>query len=396
MSSPSRAPALARSPARPSRAPPAPSPALARFPAPLDPSRRAVSASALDARELGAGEERARDDARARDDDARQYGVWGVDGIRQRSASFAAMEEDWEAAVASVWARAGASEVATQRLLILGAAWQKAPESGIYRDPDAVAYVVDSLRTLLPGADPAKIFHAQPAVASVCMDRAVLSQRLVAVRSSVRMPPLDVALVVTKEPSLLLLDAAESRERCAAAADALRAKTAWLLDERGVASVAEVCPSLLTHEPEDVSDAFDGFRAEVYERLDGVKGWSAKLLAEKPRTHGKRRDEEDATGPGRGDADEDEDGERRDAEEERRRRTLDGGGTPLVMKNNTVARRESGSNPRGDRGGCCWESLGDDAKAAARRASVDYAGRVAEPSLRRARVRREREGARGG
>ena len=65
-----------------------------------------------------------------------------------------------------------------------------------------------------------------------------------------------------------------------------------------------------------------------------------------------------------------------------------------MMKNNTVARRESGSNLRGDRGGCCWESLGDDAKAAARRASVDYAGRVAEPSLRRARVRREREGAR--
>ena len=393
MSSPSRAPALARFPARPSRAPSAPSPALARFPAPLRASRRAVSASALDARELGAGEERARDDARARDDDARQYGVWGVDGIRQRSASFAAMEEDWEAAVASVWARAGASEVATQRLLILGAAWQKAPESGIYRDPDAVAYVVDSLRTLLPGADPAKIFHAQPAVASVCMDRAVLSQRLVAVRSSVRMPPLDVALVVTKEPSLLLLDAAESRERCAAAADALRAKTAWLLDERGVASVAEVCPSLLTHEPEDVSDAFDGFRAEVYERLDGVKGWSAKLLAEKPRTHGKRRDEEDAEESAEESAEED--GERRDAEEERRRSALDGGGTPLV-KNNTVARRESGSNPRGDRGGCCWESLGDDAKAAARRASVDYAGRVAEPSLRRARVRREREGARGG
>ena len=319
--------------------------------------------------------------------------MWGVDGIRQRSASFAAMEEDWEAAVASVWARAGASEVATQRLLILGAAWQKAPESGIYRDPDAVAYVVDSLRTLLPGADPAKIFHAQPAVASVCMDRAVLSQRLVAVRSSVRMPPLDVALVVTKEPSLLLLDAAESRERCAAAADALRAKTAWLLDERGVASVAEVCPSLLTHEPEDVSDAFDGFRAEVYERLDGVKGWSAKLLAEKPRTPRRSRDEEDAEGSAEESAEEE--SERRDAEEERRRSALDGGGTPPV-KNNTVARRASGSNPRGDRGGCCWESLGDDAKAAARRASVDYAGRVAEPSLRRARVRREREGARGG
>ena len=48
------------------RAPPAPSPALARFPAPLRASRRAVSASALDARELGAGEERARRRSRAR------------------------------------------------------------------------------------------------------------------------------------------------------------------------------------------------------------------------------------------------------------------------------------------------------------------------------------------
>ena len=34
---------------------------------------------------------RERDEKRAKLDDERQYGKWGVDGIRQRSASFAAM-----------------------------------------------------------------------------------------------------------------------------------------------------------------------------------------------------------------------------------------------------------------------------------------------------------------
>ena len=48
---------------------------------------------------MGAGEERDKYNSQAKEDDARQYGVWGVDGIRQRSASFAKMEEDWEQTV---------------------------------------------------------------------------------------------------------------------------------------------------------------------------------------------------------------------------------------------------------------------------------------------------------
>ena len=38
----------------------------------------------------------------------------------------------------------------------------------------------------------------------------------------------------------------------------------------------------------------------------------------------------------------------------------------------------------------CWSSLGEDAREAATRASVDYAGRVVEPFLRRADVERQR------
>lgn len=48
---------------------------------------------------LNPGEERDKYNSQAKEDDARQYGVWGVDGIRQRSASFAKMEEDWEQTV---------------------------------------------------------------------------------------------------------------------------------------------------------------------------------------------------------------------------------------------------------------------------------------------------------
>ena len=38
-------------------------------------------------------------------------------------------EEEWEADVCGVWEYAGASEVATQRLLILGAKWQKGEQA---------------------------------------------------------------------------------------------------------------------------------------------------------------------------------------------------------------------------------------------------------------------------
>ena len=51
--------------------------------------------------------------------------------------------------MSAVWTAAGASEVAVQRLLILGAKWQKGAQAEIYRDPDAVSRVVAS-----PGVTP--------------------------------------------------------------------------------------------------------------------------------------------------------------------------------------------------------------------------------------------------
>lgn len=154
----------------------------------------------------GAGADKDRYNEEARADDARQYGVWGVDGIRQRSSSFAAMEEDWETEVARVWADAGASEVATQRLLILGAKWQKGALGEIYRDAQAVATLVRTLRELLPGANPAAVFHLAPETALVCVDRHELMRRLVAMRAGVGIDGIDLARVVSHEPALMLLD----------------------------------------------------------------------------------------------------------------------------------------------------------------------------------------------
>jgi hypothetical protein len=62
-----------------------------------------------------------------------------------------AAEEDWESEVSAVWAAAGASEIAIQRLLILGAKWQKGELGEIYRDAEAVACMVRTLEELLPG-----------------------------------------------------------------------------------------------------------------------------------------------------------------------------------------------------------------------------------------------------
>ena len=81
---------------------------------------------------MSASDAFAKYDQDAKDDDQRQYGVWGADGIRQRSSSFAAMEQDWEAAVFKVWQEHGVGEVMTQRLLILGAEWQKTKVSPIW------------------------------------------------------------------------------------------------------------------------------------------------------------------------------------------------------------------------------------------------------------------------
>ena len=96
-----------------------------------------------------------------------------------------------------MWTAAGASEVAVQRLLILGAKWQKGAQAEIYRDPDAVSRVVASLESLLPGVRPAAVFHGEPSAALICVDRSLLSSRLVVLRASVGIPRLDLARVVS-------------------------------------------------------------------------------------------------------------------------------------------------------------------------------------------------------
>jgi len=283
----------------------------------------------------GAGEERDKYNSQAKEDDARQYGVWGVDGIRQRSASFAKMEEDWEQTVSQVWISAGATEVATQRLLILGAKWQKGALGEIYRDPEAVSVMVRSLESLLPGANPAAVFHGCPEAALVCVDRNALSAQLVALRTGVGISRFDLARVVTHSPSLLLMRDAQAQ--CAESAAALRATfLGTLLGDEGVAAAIEVCPALLEAPAEDVAGAFEGFGDDVGENVADVGGASFRLALD----------------------------------------------------------RHSCAGPSGARGGVIGEMTDGDKKEAARetgmRHAVDYAGRVAEPYLRRAKVAREK------
>ena len=245
--------------------------------------------------------------------------------------------------MSAVWTAAGASEVAVQRLLILGAKWQKGAQAEIYRDPEAVSRVIASLESLLPGVHPAAVFHGEPSAALICVDRSLLSSRLVVLRASVGIPRLDLARVVSKDPTLLTVDPTVAAATFSAASAALRDAVGWLLDEQGVASVAEMCPSMLRHEAEDVRGAFEGYRGEIAEKLEGVKGWSAALLAAV---------DEGTKGGG----------------------AAKGRTCPLTV----------------------WESLGEEAKEAATRASIDYVGRVVEPHLRRERVRREKAEGAGG
>ena len=304
----------------------------------------------------GAGEDLARYDAQAKEDDARQYGVWGVDGIRQRSASFAAMQEDWEDAVLRVWLSHGAGEVAAQRLLILGAKWQKGPQGELYRDADSVARAVRFLTELLPGADAPVIFHKAPSLALLCLNRHELSRRLVALREGARrIPPLDVAATLNKDPRPVTSETSEIKKTTRDVVDATIAAVGFVLDEQGVASVIETCPSILTAHADDVADAFAGYKSELRGRLDGVKGWSSALLFALD-------DETEEIEETENEANDDEDDSER-----------------AFMKR---------SKPTSWRS--CWSSLGEDAREAATRASVDYAGRVVEPFLRRADVERQR------
>lgn len=242
-----------------------------------------------------------------------------------------------------MWINAGATEVATQRLLILGAKWQKGALGEIYRDPEAVSVMVRSLESLLPGANPAAVFHGCPEAALVCVDRNALSAQLVALRTGVGIARFDLARVVTHSPSLLLVRDAE--RECAESAAALRATfLGTLLGDEGVAAAIEVCPALLDAPAEDVAGAFEGFRDDVGEKLANVGGASFRLALDR---------HDSCVGPS---------------------------GASCVGPSSV--------------GGLIGEMADGDKKEAARetgmRHAVDYAGRVAEPYLRRAKVAREK------
>ena len=237
-----------------------------------------------------------------------------------------------------MWTAAGATEVATQRLLILGAKWQKGALGEIYRDPEAVSVLVRSLESLLPGANPAAVFHGCPEAALVCVDRNALSAQLVALRTGVGIARFDLTRVVTHSPSLLLMR--DAARECAESAAALRATfLGTLFGDEGVAAAIEVCPALLEAPAEDVAGAFEGFRDDLGEKLA----------------------------------------------------TLGGGAFRLALD-----RHDAGASCVGpsSRGGLIGEMADGDKKDAARetgmRHAVDYAGRVAEPYLRRAKVAREK------
>ena len=250
-----------------------------------------------------------------------------------------------------------AQRLAAQRLLILGAKWQKGPQGELYRDADSVARAVRVLTELLPGADAPVIFHKSPSLALLCLNRHELSRRLVALREGARrIPPLDVAATLNKDPRPVTSETSEIKKTTKDVVDATIAAVGFVLDEQGVASVIETCPSILTAHADDVADAFAGYKSELRGRLDGVKGWSSALLFALD-------DETEASEEFRfNEANDDEDDSER-----------------AFMK-----------QPKKTSWRSCWSSLGEDAREAATRASVDYAGRVVEPFLRRADVERQR------
>lgn len=283
-------------------------------------------------------------DIQAKEDDERQYGVWGADGIRQRSASFAAMEEDWEDSVFEVWQQNGAGEVMTQRLLILGAKWQKTSYGELYRDPTAVQYAILALKELIPGCEAAHILHQQPSILfDVCTDKHSVANRVVALRSGLdQVPGLKVSRAVGKHPELLTAfkgDIEALKKTVTQNVDVVIDQVGWLLDENGVALVLETCPQILTTVgSKTVEDAFVEYKTTSYEKLNGVKGWSAKLL---------------------------------------KCFSDEGQGQNIEAEANT-------------RWCTCFHSLGEDAQFTANRLSVDFAAQVVEPHLRRAKVEEQK------
>ena len=83
-----------------------------------------------------------------RDDDRRSYGEWGVDGIAQNSAAFAAMREAWEDDARRAWRDVGVdSETRVTRLLILGNRHRTDEVGEIFRDHLAIAAMCEALET---------------------------------------------------------------------------------------------------------------------------------------------------------------------------------------------------------------------------------------------------------
>jgi hypothetical protein len=240
--------------------------------------------------------------------------------------------------------------VAAQRLLILGAKWQKGPQGELYRDAEAVAYAVRVLTELLPGADAPVIFHKTPSLALLCLNRHELSRRLVALREGARrIPPLDVAATLNKDPRLVTSsdDARAIRETTRDVIDAVIDSVGFILDEQGVASVIETCPSILTAHRDDVADAFAGYKTELKTRLDGVKGWSSALLF--------ALDEEEKT------------------ETSEKTRTKSSEINEKMPTTTTNARRSSNGRPRcGVRAGARWEKTRERRRRA--RASITRGG----------------------
>ena len=102
------------------------------------------------------------------------------------------------------------------------------------------------------------------------------------------------------------------------------------MGEEGVAAAIEVCPTLLEAPAEDVAGAFEGFRDDCWEKVRDAGGAALSL------------DSLDISGPG-----------------------------------GAIGRMAEGEGK-------------DEAKEVGMRHAVDYAGRVAEPYLKRAKVEREK------